>query len=210
MKELEMRTAVAVVKERGVKEAEPEFNWIFSRLLPEVERLSENYIREKNLHNLSIDPTDLIHEAMYKWLLRSISTYDETIGTFEGYFFKYIDQAFSNATSKYFAKKREIDTFPADSLDREIDDEGNIFGDQFANPEPEEDFSENMLTILEIFKEKKGEQAKQVVMCHAYYEGKEKTEMLCKIFGVDSYNSTIRKRVQRIMDDFTKLLTEMQ
>ena len=182
-----------------------DFNTLVKELLPKVEAKAHHFLLQERYINLSIDPYDLVSVALYENLTKRIRMFDGT-GTFEGYFFRYLNDAFMDAIRPYMTKKRAINTFPADSLDREIDGEGTMFGEQFANVEPEADFTEAMVDALEMFEEEYGKEARQVVLCHAYFEGKERTQAICKVYGVDEYNSTIRKRVQRTMERFTSLL----
>ncbi len=183
-----------------------DFATIYITLLPKVQKNTHSFLQKPAYRNLSLDPADLTSYAMNENLKKRIKIFNGQ-GTFEGFFFRYLSNAFVDAVRPSFAKKRQINTFPADSMDREIDEDGSVFGDQFAVIDDNvKEISEEMMELINFYTEKKGEDVKKLLLAMGFLKGEQRTQAICRIYGVETYNSTIRKRVSRLQKDFGEFL----
>lgn len=196
--------AVLTIKEKGVANSEQEFNLIFNTLQNRTEKAIHKYLDNK-FPFVPLDRESVITYCLYEWLNRIIKSFDESKGDFVPFFFATLNRGIINALQPQLTKKNEINLNVV-STELDVDDDGTNLLDLLQVEEPEADFSDRMLEMIEQFCQKKGEQAKQVLMCFAYLDGQARTKAICKIYGVTDYNSTIRKRVERLKKDFASMI----
>ena len=199
-----INTVVLTIKNQGVENSEQEFATLFNALHNRTESKVHRYLDNK-FPFVPIDRDNIITYCLYEWLIRLINSFDETKGDFIPFFFSTINRGIINALQPQLAKKNEINLNVV-TTELDLDEDGTSLLDMIETKEPEAEFTDKMLDILEQFAQKKGEQAKQVLMCLAYYEGQARTKAICQVYGVTEYTSTIRKRVERIKADFENLI----
>lgn len=198
-----INSAVLKIKEKGVANSEQEFALLFNTLHNRTERAINKYL-DRKFPFVPFDRDNVITYCLYEWLNRIINSFDETKGDFVTFFFATLNRGILNALQPQLTKKNEINLNVV-STELDVNEDGTSLLDMLEAEEPEADFSDEMLDKLEAFAQKKGEQAKQVLMCFAYLEGQARTKAICKIYGVEEYNSTIRKRVERLKKEFATM-----
>lgn len=199
-----LNQAVETVQMKGVANSEQEFTFIFNTLKNKVESAIHKYM-DKKFPFVPFDRDIVITYCLYEWLERTINSFDPTKGDFITFYFSTLNRGILNALQPQMSKKNKVNT-EVITLNLEIDDDGTTLLDVIPAEEPQEEFSDKMIEAIEKFGKLKGEKAKKVLLALAYYEGSQRTEVICEIYGVKEYNATIRKRVERIKKDFAKLI----
>ncbi len=201
---MNINTAVLTIKEQGISNSEQEFALLFNTIHSRTEKTIHKYL-DRKFPFVPLDRDSIITYCLYEWLNRLINSFDETKGDFVPFFFSTLNRGIINAVQPQLTKKNEINLNVV-STELDVNEDGTSLLDLLETKEPEEDFSDKMVDMLEQFAVKKGEQAKQVLMCFAYFDGQRRTEAICQIFNATEYNSTIRKRVERNKKDFIFML----
>lgn len=197
--------AVETVKVKGVANSEQEFNLIFNTLQKQVERAVHRYMDSKFPY-VPFDRDNVITFCLYEWLERAINSFDSTKGDFIPFYMSILNRGILNALQPQMTKRNQVNTQVV-SIELELDEEGTPLLEVLQAEEPQAEFSDRMLELIEQFGQMKGEEAKKVILAFAFFEGQQRSEVICEIYGVKEYNATIRKRVSRIREDFAKLIT---
>lgn len=196
--------AVEIVKMKGVANSEQEFNFIFNTLQKQTERAIHNYM-DRKFPFVPFDRDNVITYCLFEWLERAINSFDAVKGDFIPFYMSILNRGILNALQPQMTKRNQVNTNVV-TIDLELDEEGTTLLDVLEAEEPLEEFSDRMTEMIEQFGKLKGEEAKKVILAFAYFEGQQRSEVICEIYGVKEYNATIRKRVSRIRNDFAKLI----
>jgi hypothetical protein len=201
---MNINDTVLSIKTKGLANAEWEFTQLFNALLTQTENAVQSYL-DRRYPGVPLDRNSVLTFCQYEWLTRLITRFDESKGDFLTFFYSLLYQGISNALKSQMKQKNKIN-LDVVSITAAVDDDGNNLLEAIPEEKPMQDFSGWMQDALEAFAQRKGENARKVLLCFAYLDGRARTKAICKVFNECTYSPAIRKRVERIKNDFASLI----
>jgi hypothetical protein len=199
---------VNIIKNNGIENAQLEFEQVHMELLPKVENLAQIFLMKDSYKFFNISKADLVSYATYEWLLKVISDWDGSTGTFEGFYFRYLTMGFVNAIKPYFTQKNQHHlVMHSTDIMVNVGDIKTPYIDTIQE-EVIEEFTEDFGELIKKFGKEKGLEAKQIVLCLCAGNKSQVTDAICNVLGVTEYSPNVRKKVQRTKEAFKKFIGE--
>jgi len=206
---------VKAIKAKGFTVAEAEFKELFQILEGRTIGMAKKYMSAKNDLNLPFDSTDLVASALGERLITLITLFDLDLNdNFEAYYFSNLYNGFSKEFRRYsgFEQQSNVNAYSLDVQVSSDIDEGCYKDTLEAKPETGmTDYSEEFEEALEAFSKtfkKGGEEAVEIIKCHGGANKTDDMKAICELLGIEKYDSSTRKKVQRIKDKFKVFYTE--
>lgn len=172
----------------------------------EVKRKADSYARSKG-EQFRVDADTLLSIGLYEGVKRALTSWDIEKGDFITRLLYMLPNVFMDhiRTEVMVDKRKTLNT--ATSLSTPIDGENITLEDTLVDNDTSVEMMVIPSIVTEVFNsysethgQEKAELAKIVFLFDGSLENRNK--LICQHYGVDSYNSTVRKRVERTKKHF--------